>query len=527
MKKGSLSIAFTVIFIVAAVLVNIIVGVIADAYPINIDLTSNKDYTIDFDKEYEDFIKNIDQEVNIVVCAPEADFTNDTYATQLAYSLGLTDCINGTLSELTKKYALQTGVFINTFQGMNKKVTVSYRNIQSISSFRDITEKFPEEDFEYGDILVYCDHETEQGVKYVRHQILKPTDLFNVTPNEEIQAYYNQGYLQEPYFNELSSSKLAGEMTSAFYIVTSSESIKSVVITGHDDTVETAALKNLLGKNNFSFTEIEKLANTNIPADTEFVIIPGPSIDYTETEIDRIADFLDTGDKKLIYLPTAVQPELPRLEEFLVEWGIDIQNSYVLDTQYGYTFAQPGDTEYTAKFKNTEITFYPSLYRIIKTTENTDATVETILKSTEAGVAYVIGTNEADFDMEAAEKGPFNLSVLSTMVNTEGTAESQIFVLSGDTFLSENDPLYGGTVGVLENSSYANASFVVEMFKKLSGSETANITIEPKTITELSFAEKIAQSPIYVTIVNIIFMLVVPVALAVFAVVVFVLRKRK
>jgi|GEM_PF-1787947 len=527
LKKGSLSVAFTVIFIVAVVLFNVIIGVVANAYPIKIDLTSNRDYTIDFEQEYEDFIKNIDMDVNIVVCAPKSDFTGDTYATQIAYSLGLTDCVNGTLGELTKKYALQTGVFIDTFESMNKNITVSYRNIQSISSFRDITEKFPNEEFEYGDILVYADHTTEAGVKYTRHQILKPTDIFNVVANEEMQGYYNQGYLQEPYYNELESSKLAGEMTSAFYIVTSSESIKSVVVTGHDDSVDTSSLQNILSKNNFSFTEIEKLSTTSIPQDTEFVIIPGPTIDYTETEIKLLSNFLDQGDKNLIYLPTATQPELPRLEEFLIEWGIDIQNSYVLDTQNGYTFAETGDTEYTEKFKDSDITFYPSVYRIIKLTENTDANVETILKSSENSIAYVIGTKEEDFDMNAAEKGPFALSVISTMVNTEGNAESNVLVLSGDTFFSVNDPIYGGAVGVLENSSYANASFLIDLFKSISGSTTEAITIQPKTINELSFAEKITQAPVYKTIVNIVFILLVPVALAVFAVVIFVTRKRK
>ena len=527
LKKGSLSLAFTVIFIVAVVLFNVIISVVADAYPIKIDLTSNRDYTIDMDAEYEKFIKNIKMDVNIVVCAPKSDFTDDNYASQLALSLGLTDCVNGTLSELTKKYAVQTGVFIDAFQSMNKNISVSYRNIQSISSFRDITEKFPNENFEYGDILVYADHTLETGVKYTRYQVLKPANVFNVTANEEMQQYYQAGYLQEPYYNELTSSKLAGEMTSAFYIVTSAESIKSVIIGGHDDTVDTTALQGLLNKNNFSFNTIEKLSSQNIPDDVEFVIIPGPAIDYTEAEITKLASFLDRGDKNLVYLPTATQPELPRLEEFLSEWGIDIQNSYVLDTQYGYTFAEKGDTKYTEKLEGSDIPFYPSVYRLIRINENTDATVETILKSSENSVEYVIGTDEKEFDMDAAAKGPFPVTVLSTMVNTARDAESRILVASGDTFFSGKDPFYGSAVGVMDNSSYANAAFTVGVFNSLAKNNTEQISIEPKTINELSFAEKISQAPIYKTIVNIIFMAIVPVALAVFAVMVFVIRKRK
>ncbi|MBR4283053.1 MAG: hypothetical protein IKT35_04990, partial [Clostridia bacterium] len=170
---------------------------------------------------------------------------------------------------------------------------------------------------------------------------------------------------------------------------------------------------------------------------------------------------------------------------------------------------------------------YPSVYRVIKINENSDATVETLLKSTENSVEYIIGTKEEEFDVDAATKGPFAVTVLSTMVNTAKDAESKILVASGDTFFSASDPFYGSAVGVMDNSSYANASFTVGVFNSLADNDSKQISIEPKIINELSFAEKISQTPIYTTIVNIIFMAVVPVALAVFAVMVFVIRKRK
>lgn len=530
MKKGTLSFIFTVVFIAAVIAFSIIVGYVSEAFPLNIDLTANKDYTMEFDEVYKDYIENISNDVNIVVCAERKDFTDDKYATQMVYSLGLMDGVNGTLTELTKKYSIQTGVFIDQFESMNKNISVSYRNIESISSFRDITEKFPDEDFEYGDILVYCDYTLEDGTKYTRHQVLKTTEIFNVTPNEQYQQYYNYGYMQEPYFNELSSSKLAGEMTSALYIATSIDTIQAAVIGGHDEAIKTDALENLLGKNNYTFTKIENLVSTEIPETAAFVVISAPTVDYTEAEIKKLDAFLDKGNKTLVYLPSVYQNELPRLEEFLIEWGIDVQKSFVLDSAQStaYIFAEDGGSDFSEKLKDSDRKYYPSLYRLIKTTENTDATITPILTTPEENiVACPITANSEDFDVNRAEKGPFNLVLLSTMVTSSAEAESNILVISGDNFVSGEDPAYGGTVGVLENSSYSNADLTVEMFNRLSGNDTVEITITEKTINELSFVEKVSQHPAYVTIIRIVFMAVVPSILIVFAVVVFIVRKRK
>ena len=88
LKKSTLSIVFTVVFVVAVVLFNVIVDTLAEFYPINIDLTANKDYTMEFEAEHENFIKNIDNKVKIAVCAPKDDFDSTAYATELAYALG-------------------------------------------------------------------------------------------------------------------------------------------------------------------------------------------------------------------------------------------------------------------------------------------------------------------------------------------------------------------------------------------------------------------------------------------------------
>ena len=130
-------------------------------------------------------------------------------------------------------------------------------------------------------------------------------------------------------------------------------------------------------------------------------------------------------------------------------------------------------------------------------------------------------------DINKAESGPFDLALLSTMDIIEANAKSNILVVAGDRFFAPTDMLFGGAVGVLENASYANAQFAVNLFNSLSGNSTVEVTITEKTITELSFAEKISQNEGYVTIVKIVFMVALPLILVVGSVVIFIVRKRK
>lgn len=68
-RHGSMAILFTVVFAVALVLLNIVATALSERFPLTIDLTANQDYTITLAEQHEVFVRAIDNDINVIVCA--------------------------------------------------------------------------------------------------------------------------------------------------------------------------------------------------------------------------------------------------------------------------------------------------------------------------------------------------------------------------------------------------------------------------------------------------------------------------
>ena len=62
-----------------------------------------------------------------------------------------------------------------------------------------------------------------------------------------------------------------------------------------------------------------------IPEETQLLMIPTPSTDYAEEEIQKLREYIDdethSGQRSLLVTCHASQGSLPRLQSFLEEWG--------------------------------------------------------------------------------------------------------------------------------------------------------------------------------------------------------------
>ena len=65
---------FTCVFVALLVLVNVVTTMLFDRYPITIDLTSNKIYSVSNDTE--DYVKKVNVDVQVTIFADENTYTN-------------------------------------------------------------------------------------------------------------------------------------------------------------------------------------------------------------------------------------------------------------------------------------------------------------------------------------------------------------------------------------------------------------------------------------------------------------------
>ncbi len=527
-RKGTLSIILTAVVIVAVLLVNVLATAVSQRYPFSVDLTANKDYTVALSEEYENFVKNIDMDVEMIVCAAKDDFNNSSYASAMVQNLSLTDYYSG-ISESTTKYARQVSTFMQAFSVFNPKINVTFANPNSVTEFASISSKYTSDELSYGDIIISCQHPSTDGETFERYQIVKMADIFTVEATQDT-TYYGM--------YEITGSSLAGEIISRLYIVTNDSSVEVAVLGGHKVNTEYSnMLTTFLKKNNYTFTNVDNLLKDKIKEDTKMAILVAPSNDYTADEIKVLDAFLKNNGnygRTLVYLPSTAQPELPLLEEFLAEWGIQILPELVIEEEnynaYPYNIlAQAADSKYTEGF-NTDNTSDQIIYlgttRALKTLfeSHNGYVTQKILVTGEKAAGYPL-FEEVPEDWQPADaknKGVLDMAVLSTYQKADSATsvagESHVLVLSGDT-LAEQE--------LLSNSYCYNSSLLLNLFNGLSGQDTGvSVSIEDKVISTTSFYEKIINGNAGI-VVMIVFVVVLPLSLVVLSFLIWRRRKKK
>lgn len=320
LSYGAYATAVTALFVAVIIGLNIVASVLAEKYPLQWDVTANKDYTIS--EKNKTYIEGIEREVKITLCATESDYTGGNYLS-LLQSNNYTDQSGGL-------YFNQTVSLLKDYEKLNDKVQFVFADPQD-PSFSEYTEKYKNESFGMGDILVESTF-TLDGKQISRYKLLSLFDLYDITS-------YSGYYI-------IAGSKVETAVTSAIYSATADKTYKVSVITANGGkTVDN--LEKLMVQNNYEFTEISDLINQEIPKDTDLVIIAAPNKDYTEQQLKILDKFLDLrGDlgKTLMYVADSAYGELPNLYDFLAEWGFDLGGGVVKETTEGYYLSNSDTT---------------------------------------------------------------------------------------------------------------------------------------------------------------------------------------
>ena len=535
-KRGGMAIVTVIAAIIIAILLNVIVTTINDRFPFSVDLTANSDYTINLDGEYEQYVKNVSSDIKVTVCAPEDDFEGSTYVNAMVQNCGL-NVSSDDVTTMYSKYARQTLLFVKSFPAINNKISVEFRDPNSVTDFSEIKNKYSGDNLAYGDIIVSCTHKTESGEDNERYRIIKMTDIFSTEVNQSL--YSQLAMYGSTYYNNLTGSNLATEMTSAIYTVTSESSVEIAVLGSHGaqtangENSELAGLKSLLSKNNYTFTDIANPLTDEIPEDAPFVLIYQPTEDYTADELTKLSNFLINGGsygKNLIYVASAAQPELPNLEQFLSEWGIGVLPLVGYDeTNYysspSYLVSQPADSDYTSNYDAASTVIYPDVYRLARRTFETESRRYTtqIVTSYDTTVGRPVDADQNWKAAEATESGPFDLILMGSAYDSKGdgekTDESHVVYFGGTYFLNQQ---------ILSADSIYNSTLTLNIFNGISGANetTETVNISPKVISANSFSSQLINNSAP-TVMYIVFVGIIPVGLIAAGIIIWNRRRKR
>ena len=475
---GSFATVLTVIFIAALLILNMIVSAVSNRYPVQIDLTTDKIYGLS--DETIDYLKGLEKEVDIYVLATEDGFSS------------------------ASDYFLQAKETIKKFPQYTSKVDLSFVDMAKDPSFES---KYASYNIGTRDIIVEC------GSKI---QIVKTSDLFTLQYDSSTGYSYIQG------------SRTDEAITSAIMNVTSDYTPKVTLLTAHS-SFDATSFVSLLEQNSFEVITQDLLLE-DIDPEAEVAILFAPSQDLDEDQLKKLDAFLDNDGQKgrsLLYFASASQPAMPAMEAFLSEWGIVMEDATVYETDYSRIYNY-SPLYSIVDFVNEEILEDPSGYMLMPTarvmdtsfTERDGKTVEVLQKFGPEALAIPNDAGE-DYNIEDAEAYAWPALVLSTLEKSAGKVnESGVAVLKSQVIVSASAASCES--GLLSSNTFVNGKYYLNLINSVVGRDVS-YSVTDKVLD----TNTLVMTNTQILGIAAVFVIVIPAALLVWGIVVFMRRRHK
>ncbi len=476
LKYGSLATVITVGFLAALVLVNVIVSLLLERFPLDIDLTPDKRFALTEDSAA--YIRDLSRDVSITVLAAESRFS-------AAGSQG---------NEIGDLYKQAYEVLQNYERYSGGHIKVSF--VDPVTN-PTVTQAYPNESFTAGDMIVESD---------LRMKKVALNSLFS--------------YSQSQYDGSVTyRSEAEQNLTSAIMYVTDENPVTVSVLTGFD-TPDISAYLELLKANNYEVVE-QDLLTGDVDQEAAFVILPQPSGDLSAEQVKKLEAYLDNDGnfgKGLVFVASQTSPVGPVLKSFLAEWGVSVGDGFLYETSDGNFLQNPfnmlnrivDDTTVEAMgnasaapllapyARPLELVFGPSA-----SGDGTYAsgyrTARILTESSDTAVVIPADYGE-DFDPYAQPQQSYPTMVLTSRMKYEGMTPmtSYVVTISSPEMLSSTYMTY---------QMFSNSSLMAAVNERLAARK-AQVTILPLNISVNSITITDAQVKTYMVIL----VILVPVA---------------
>lgn len=508
-KRGTISVIYTVVFIALVVALNLVVSSIAGSINLTIDLTAEEFISIG------EVSRNVlggleedgDLEATIYLLADRDAYDATSYdsygnATNITRGLNMTALVR----DLCEEYAF-------TYSG----IRVEYKNLTRDPEWAATYNERTNTTLAQNNIVV-------EGKYHAR--VLTIDSFYTIDTDTRTYVGFN------------------GELRLTTALLQSCMSEPQVVTftTGHGEPAQLnangsamTALSYLLRNNGFEIQTAD-LTTGDIDPRTRILIVDDPQTDFTESEIEKLMDYV--GDyNSLIVLVDDATPKLPNLSDYLLEeWGMGYKPYHQitssenfnndplnLSAKYVTDMEKPDSSAAYQVIKNLASAGIKSvmphsveLYSAPVGTKD-KYTVETVLQSASGSLS----TYKPDDAERVSTEGQFPLMMLSTNADyvdlddensTNQVLKYQYVMLIGSTAFAET--------GSLDSASYGNGSILLSTVRTMGVERySLDISYTPMNDVALSIETSAAFR------LAIIICAVLPAAISIAGLVVFVRRR--
>lgn len=477
-KRGSVAILLTVLFVAVVVGLNIVATLLTNRFPVlSSDLTANNVYELTDTSV--DFMDKLTKDVNVYVLTDEKTL------------------------EAQGEYYIQVSKLLQAFDQQSTHFNLKYVDLKTNPTF---TSSYPDVNWNGGSYLLLV----ESGENYIA---VAHEDVF--TYNQEYLASYGE-YIVD-------GQNLEQALLTATLNVTTEEKVGVTVLSGHGE-VEATAFVSLLSNNAYSVENVS-LLNGEISKDSQFVVIFAPTNDIDKDTYDTLVNWLYNDGEyghTLLYVPNdQVLTETPNIDSLLEEWGMGVSKKLIFETdpQYMTNSLYPNlisifnydETEFSSGLRDTSI---PVVLMYCMPVELLDTTPVSLLSTSENAVEMPLDADE-NWDYNDEEPQKLTGAAISTQGNEDETKSSNVVVFGSYSAFSDS---------ALSATSFNNSAYIINLFNTIAQRDDATITVEGKS---LDTSELGITSTFTVTILEIIFRYLVPLAVVAVGVVKWVRRRHR
>lgn len=394
-SMGAYSSVTIVIVVALTVIVNLIAGKLPTKYT-NIDVTSNKLYTIT--DQTKELLENLTEDINIYVINSE-------------------DSADTTLNQTLKCYEESSShIKITYVDPLVNPQFVSQYTTGSIAK---------------NSLVV----ESEKRYKLISYNDIYETEIDYSTYQQNVTGYDAEG-----------------QLTSAIAYCTSEDMPKIYIIAGHNEYTLDTGFQTAIEKENIEYETINLMDYDVVPEDAECIIIHAPEKDFSSDDADKVIAYLNQGGKAFI-TTEYVGAQLPNFERILSEFGMTIQMGYAVDTSAGNYYQKPifllPNVEYadetnglTGAYTYVIAPYAQGIY--VPDEEIEGVTYTKLLNGSESSIVKTNVTNVSGYEKEEGDiDGPVCIGVKAEKTLDSGSATLYVFA-SAQMFTDSVDNVVSG-----------------------------------------------------------------------------------
>lgn len=304
-KFRILSTSLTIIVIASIILLNVIIGVVADRFPFTLDMSSDKVFTLS--NESKEIASSMSKDVEVVI-----------FADVESYFISLAEQVY----TYYYSYYGQEVNLSNELERVSREIETALAQLQTASNGK-LTYTF-----------IVPDQEREKYAEYSKYNLGSNNVLFiSGERHRKTELSTMCDYLSST--TSVTSNVEKVLVSNIFALQGNSDRIVQV-LTGHEeDTYTLSGLKKLYELNGYQFEELLITGSATFNDSAEIMLIAAPSVDYTTEEIQRINTWLRNDNKRNRHLIVFINPtaNCPNLYELLkTEYSIEVTDQLIYET---------------------------------------------------------------------------------------------------------------------------------------------------------------------------------------------------